>query len=139
MTNKYYTEKILPELLKVINEHKKAGRRAILQEDNDPSHGTKGLKANLAKSFKRDNNIELLKHGHPAQSPDLNPHEGVWNILKHRVRKRKWHTLKELKEIILEEWDRITMDEIRARISEMPRRCEQLVEIGVKGIKTELW
>jgi hypothetical protein len=64
---------------------------------------------------------------------------GVWNILKQRIRKREWHTLKELKEIILEEWDRITMDEMRARISEMRRRCEQLVEISGQGIKTELW
>ena len=72
MINKYYTEKILSELLKIINEHKEAGRRAILQEDNDPSHETKGLKVNLAKSFKQDNNIELLKHGHSAQSSDLN-------------------------------------------------------------------
>ncbi len=64
---------------------------------------------------------------------------GVWNILKQRIRKREWHTLKELKEIILEEWDRITTDEMRARISEMPCRCEQLVEISGQGIKTELW
>ena len=47
--------------------------------------------------------------------------------------------MKELKEIILEEWDRITTDEMRARISEMPCRCEQLVEISGQGIKTELW
>lgn len=139
MTNKYYTEKLLPGLLKVINEHKAAGRRAILQEDNDPSHGTIGRKDSLARSFKRNNNIELLKHGHSAQSPDLNSHEGVWNILKQRVRKREWHTLKQLKEVILEEWDNITLEEIRARISEMPSRCEQLVKTGGKPIKSDLW
>ncbi len=77
MTNKYYTKKILPKLLKVVNEHKAAGRRAVLHEDNDPSHETKGLKDNLVKSFERNNNIELLKHEHSAQSPDLNSHEGV--------------------------------------------------------------
>ena len=105
MTNKYYTKKILPKLLKVVNEHKAAGRRAVLHEDNDPSHETKGLKDNLVKSFERNNNIELLKHEHSAQSPDLNSHEGVWNILKQRVRRREseWHPLKELKEITLEE------------------------------------
>ncbi len=53
MTNKYYTEKLLPGLLKIINEHKAAGRMAILQEDNDPSHGTKGKCDNLSKSFKK--------------------------------------------------------------------------------------
>ena len=139
MTNKYYMNKLLLGLLKIINEHKAAERRAILQENNDPSHETIGRKDSLARSFKQDNNIELLKHGHSAQSLDLNSHEGIWNILKQRVRRRKWHTLKELKEIILEEWDRITMKEIRARISEMPWRCEQLVKFGGKPIKSELW
>ncbi len=60
-------------------------------------------------------------------------------MLKQRVRRRQYHTLEELKRIILEEWDRITMEEIRARISEMPWRCEQLVEFGGKPIKSELW
>ena len=82
MTNKYYTDKLLSELLKIINEHKAAERRAILQKNNDPSHETIGRKDSLVRSFKRNNNIELLKHGHSAQSPDLNPHEVVWNILK---------------------------------------------------------
>ena len=96
MTTKYYTEKLLPVLLKEIQLAKSAGRRAILQEGNDPSHGTTGKCDNLAKTFK------LLKH--PPQSPDLNPHQGIWNILKQRVRKRQWHTLEELKKVILEEW-----------------------------------
>ncbi len=87
MTNKYYTEKILSELLKVIEEAKEAERRAILQEDNDSSHGTKGKCDNLAKSFKKQHDIELLKHS--AQSPDLNSHKGIWNILKQRVRRRE--------------------------------------------------
>ena len=77
MTNKYYTKNLLPELLKIINEHKAAERRAILQENNDPSHETIDRKDSLARSFKRNNNIELLKHGHSAQSSDLNPHEAV--------------------------------------------------------------
>jgi len=77
MINKNYMKKILPELLKVINEHKAAERRAILQKNNDSSHEIKGLKDNSVKSFKRNNNIELLKHEHSAQSLDLNSLEEV--------------------------------------------------------------
>ncbi len=111
MINKNYMKKILPELLKVINEHKAAERRAILQKNNDSSHEIKGLKDNSVKSFKRNNNIELLKHEHSAQSLDLNSLEEVWNILKQRVRRQEfeWHTLKKLKEIILEELNRIKL------------------------------
>ena len=75
MTNKYYTETLLPVYLKVIQEAQAAGRRAILQKNNDPSPETKGTDCNLARRFKQEHNIELLKHS--AQSPDLNSTEGV--------------------------------------------------------------
>ena len=85
------------------------------QEDNDPSHGTG--KRGLATCFKEANWIDSFTH--PPQSPDLNPIEGVWNILKQMVRKNRWNTLEELKEILQDEWSKITMQEVRARISEM--------------------
>ena len=67
MTNRCYTEDLLRVYLKVIQNAQSAGRRAILQEDNDPGHGTKGTADNLAGRFKQEHNIEFLKH--PAQSP----------------------------------------------------------------------
>ena len=75
MTNKYYTDNMLPMYLKEIEKVKKAGRRAIFQEDGDPSHDIKGSGDNRARSFKQKHNMKLLKYS--AQSPDLNPHEGV--------------------------------------------------------------
>ncbi|KIM94531.1 hypothetical protein OIDMADRAFT_135305, partial [Oidiodendron maius Zn] len=72
-------------------------------------------------------------------SPDLNPTEGVWNILKQRVRKRTWRTLKEYKLVCQDEWDKITMEEVRARIAEMPDRCKRLVKTDGAPIKSHLW
>lgn len=137
MTQAYYTEKLLPGYIRTVHEHRINYGRGILQEDNDPSHGTRSAK-NLAQELKARNWIEVLVH--PAQSPDLNPSEGCWNILKQRVRRRRgWRNKAELKQVLLEEWDRITMEEIRARIAEMPSRCKQLVATGGKGIKSSLW
>jgi transposase len=76
---------------------------------------------------------------HPAQSPDLNPIEAVWNILKQRVRQRIWNSIEELKAILQEEWSKITMQEVRARIQDMPRRCKLLVETGGAPIKSAQW
>jgi hypothetical protein len=134
MTQKYYTERLLPVYIQKIREDS----RNILQEDNDSSHGTRS-KNNVAQLYKEVNSIKTLRH--PAQSPDLNPIEGIWNILKMRVRKRysDWRTMEELKQVILEEWDKITMDEIRARIAEMPARCRKLVSNGGERIKSKLW
>jgi hypothetical protein len=63
----------------------------------------------------------------------------VWNILKQRARRRQWRTVAELKKVLLDEWDKITMKEIRDRISEMPERCSKLIETGEKAIKSALW
>jgi hypothetical protein len=65
--------------------------------------------------------------------------EGVWNILKQRVRRRTWDTIEELKEILQDEWSKITMEEARALISDIPRRCKLLVETGGKVTKTAMW
>jgi hypothetical protein len=107
----------------------------ILQEDNDPSHGKK--KRGLAAVYLDSNWIPILIH--PAQSPDLNSMEACWNILKQRVRKRLWHSLEEYKMVIQEEWAKITMAEVRARIAEMPERCRKVVEAKGLPIKSDLW
>jgi hypothetical protein len=59
-------------------------------------------------------------HRHPAQSPDLVPIEGIWLIIKQRLRGHKWKTVAQFRNAIQQEWDRITLQEIRDRINEMP-------------------
>lgn len=137
MTQQYYTEKLLPRYAKAIHEARVYyGEDAILQEDNDPSHGTRSTN-NVAKKYKDANWIPTLVH--PAQSPDLNPIEAVWAILKQRLRKRSWQNIDELKEMLQEIWRGISQDEIRARIAEMPRRCKLLVQNGGKAIRSDKW
>lgn len=46
--------------------------------------------------------------------------------------------MEELKKVILEEWDRIILDEIRARIAEILARCRKLVQAGGVAIKSKL-
>jgi transposase len=69
----------------------------IFQVDNAPIH-----KARVVTEWKSDNNVETLPW--PAQSPDLNPIENLWDELERQVRARKslpknreelWSTLQE--------------------------------------------
>ena len=137
MTQVYYTDKLLSVYANLINEARVYhDRRGILQEDNDNSHGTRS-RDNIVIRCKQANWLELLSH--PPQSPDLNPCEGVWNMLKQRARHRQWRTVAELKKVLLDEWDKITMEDIRDRISEMPERCIKLIETGGKAIKSARW
>ena len=77
MTQAYYTKKLLPVYIRSVQEERVQYGRAILQEDNDPSHdirlnkvmAKKGLK-NVAQQLKDNEWIETMTHS--AQSPDLN-------------------------------------------------------------------
>jgi hypothetical protein len=41
--------------------------------------------------------------------------EGIWKILKQRVRKRVFRSIQQFKELLQDEWSKITMKEVRAR------------------------
>jgi hypothetical protein len=70
------------------------------QQDNDPKHTSK-----LAKSYFYDKNIDLLPW--PAQSPDLNPIETLWALIKKKLEGMIFKNRHELKEAILREWNGI--------------------------------
>jgi hypothetical protein len=139
MSQKYYCERLLPVYIEAIQKARSQDEGFpnpwVFQEDNNPSHSHK--KPGLAHGIKEASWIDTIIH--PVPSPDLNPMEGVWNIIKQRIRCREWRSIEELKALLQEEWDRVTMKEIRARISEMPERCKSLVKTGGKSIKSELW
>lgn len=63
----------------------------------------------------------------PANSPDLNPIENVWRLLKHRVQLRYPKTKAELIRYIEEEWAKITPAEIEKYTLTMRDRCEAVI------------
>jgi hypothetical protein len=135
MTQIYYTERLLSVYVELIHEARVFhDRRDILQEDNDNSHDTRS-KDNVVVRFKAVNWIETLYYS--SQSPDLNSSKTAWNMLKQRVKRRQWRTLTELKQVMLNEWDKIIMNEIKSRISEMFRRCKILTENEDAAIKSK--
>lgn len=142
MTQEYYATHVLPvHIQEVLRDRKEVGDYGyqgdcLLQEDNDPSHGTRS-EVNVARELKDSYWIATLYH--PGQSCDLNPGEAVWNIMKARLRGRRFRSEEDFKRAVQAEYDAITLDEIRKRIAEMPWRCEQLRKTGGQFIKSELW
>jgi hypothetical protein len=137
MTQRFYEKEVLKyhiDHLKWLQAKYK--RRFWFQEHNDPSHGTK-IENNVAAIAKRASWIRTLAH--PAQSPCLNPIEGIWNLIKQRLRGGSWKTVQEFKDAIQAEWRKIQLSEIRKRISEMPRRCRNLTKNSGNRIKSRLW
>jgi hypothetical protein len=73
----------------------------------------------------------------PENSPDLNPIENVWRILKQRLRNRNpyggW-TLRELKEALSDIWNNeITVQDFNKFIDSIPERiCKVLARRGAQ-------
>lgn len=137
MTIDFYTEVILPKHIEFLNQMKKRyGRDLYFEEDGDPSHGIR-TSHNKAAKLKQQHGI--VSHPHPAESPDFSPIEAMWLIIKERLRGGSWSSREEFVEAIYREWKRITIKQIRKRISEMPGRMKTIQVNGGERIRSKVW
>ncbi len=123
ITAKIYIEEILEKhLLPFVNDLEN-NDNCIFQEDNAPIHT-----ARIAKKWKEDNNITSLPW--PAQSPDLNPIENLWDELDRKVRKHKPlpKNQDDLWRILQEEWLKLDENTIKSLVDSMPRRIAAVIE-----------
>ncbi|CAJ0915852.1 unnamed protein product [Ranitomeya imitator] len=100
----------------------------IFQHDLAPAHSAK----TTVKWF-TDHGITVLNW--PANSPDLNPIENLWDIVKRKLRDARPNTLDELKAAIEASWASITSQQCHRLIASMPRRIEAV--ISAKGFPTK--
>ena len=66
----------------------------------------------------------------PSNSPDLNPIENLWHILRGNIRKHK-HQPKNRKELVAalqEEWEKLDMKHVESLIESMPRRLQAVIK-----------
>lgn len=75
----------------------------VFQQDNDPKH-----KAKLTNQFFEAKNIQVMDW--PPQSPDLNPIENLWGSMKEAIAEKEPKNLRELKVIITDEWNKISVE-----------------------------
>lgn len=101
MDSAYYIDIISRNLM--YSAEKMGIRNFIFQQDNDPKHTSR-----LTKEYFLENNIKLLDW--PAQSPDLNPIEHLWALLKGRISEKMPKNISELKTMVYEEWNAISIE-----------------------------
>ena len=64
----------------------------------------------------------------PSNSPDLNPIENLWAIVKGNVEKRMPKNINELEQFMVEEWRSIPDTVIKNLVGSMRHRCELIIE-----------
>lgn len=124
--NAEFFVQILEEQLPEINEV--MGDDWRLQMDNDPKH-----KSRLAEDFLQKNVPELIDW--PSNSPDLNPIENLWGLVKRNVEKKKPRNLDDLEEFMIEECDLISDEIINNLVNSMRKRCEEVIKVNGERIK----
>ncbi len=81
----------------------------------------------------KDHGIPVLNW--PANSPDLNPIENLWGIVKRKMRYARPNNAEELKATIRATWALITPEQCHRLIDSMPRRIAAVIQ--AKGAPTK--
>jgi len=100
----------------------------IFQQDLAPAHSAKTTTA-----WFQNHGVSVLSW--PANSPDLNPIENLWGIVKKKMANLRPSNAAELKTAIETTWATIRPDQCHKLISSMPRRIQAV--IAAKGAPTK--
>ena len=99
----------------------KLGSRTMFQHDNDPKHTSKSTIVLLKR-------LRVKVMDWPSMSPDLNPIEHLWGILKRKVEVCKVSNTCQLRDVIMEEWKSIPVATCEALVNSMPRRVKAALD-----------
>lgn len=116
-----YASLMETHLAPYLEQVKKKGRGVVFQEDNAPCH-----LAGLPTQWRQTHKTRRLPW--PAQSPDMNPIEHLWDHLGRQVRKRKSLPTSSagLAQALQDERGKIPLSVLRDLILGMPDRVNEL-------------
>jgi ketohexokinase/beta-glucosidase len=114
-----YCQHIVPTLTGYCHEN-----RLLLMQDNASSHSSQATRAEL-----RLRGISPIFW--PANSPDLNPIETIWDYMKDYIEEKYPEIHKSyprLREAVAEAWNAVTNEVVRELIRSMPARCQAVID-----------
>ncbi|KAL4465551.1 hypothetical protein ABPG72_014000 [Tetrahymena utriculariae] len=100
-------------------------KKWYLVQDNAPCH-----KSKFTTNFINHQGIQILPH--PPNSPDLNPIELIWSVIKSRIEKENPQNEQQLRQVIQQQWDDIEQDIIHSCILHYKKRLKTVFELNGK-------
>jgi len=95
-------------------------------QNNAPAHSARATKAEFERRV-----IQLINW--PYNSPDLNPIEPVWQVMKDWLRvhyPQSTCPYNELRIRVMEAWEAVGADKLQSLISTMHQRCLDVINAG---------
>lgn len=123
---------MIPSALRLV------GPDFIFQQDNAPVHTALVVKSfldNPAEYGYMFDNFSTLKW--PAQSPDLNPIENLWEMIDMDVHSRQIHSIDDLFNSIVAAWERFQQEKCRKLVNTLPNRLREVIQR--RGGHTHYW
>jgi hypothetical protein len=118
----YIRDVLQPEVVPFINRN---GPYIALMHDNARPHT-----AAVTRRFLANNNVNVLDW--PANSPDLNPIEHIWDELGRRARQNHViNTVRDLSAALQVEWNNLAANDVQRYVDSMRQRV--LTCIGQRG------
>ena len=122
--NTINSEKYLAMLKDKLNIHMNVYQCNVFTQDGAPCHRTKKVTEYL-----NSEKIEILQR--PGNSPDLNPIENLWSIMKDEVAEKMPSNANEMTEAIKQVWVReIPQEYCKSLTNSMPKRLAAVIQNG---------